>query len=265
MKKCRKCGKENPAEMRFCLECGIALSEPPAAKKLSEQVTESLERDGITVPNTGNTFGQSVPTYTKERPKSRKGIILLAVAGVVGILFLIIGIAGVLVYFSVEGPPLRPLVSTPKVTPQSPTAPDNEPLTFPPPTNPTKRGIYRTKQGTGWQLSGIVTVSSENFRVVVNGKIDIDGVEKRVSAKGVEGYEDRRIHKEFRTGALLMRTHYPDGSHSNIQAVSDNEYWQNYPNEQGKLEFIINDKAPDYNDGRFTIIVTMVNVPKNKK
>ncbi len=273
MKKCQKCGNKNAIEMSFCLECGTALTNLHKEKvlqdnintqnlKTSEQITASFENDGNTIQNTHRTFQQSVPTYTRDSsPKSNKGIIFGIGASLIALLFMAVGVIGIIAYISVDDPKPKPLVTTPTKKPDIPA----ETPTFPESPNPTKSGTYRLKQGTGWQLSNIITVGSENFRVVVKGKINLDGISRNISAKGVEGYKNRRIHSEFRTGALLMRTHYPDGKHSNIQAVTDNEYWQNYPDERGKLEFIVNDNSPDYNDGGFIITVTMVNVPNGSK
>lgn len=142
---------------------------------------------------------------------------------------------------------------------------DEETITFPTPTNPTPSATYNVKNVSGWQLSDIETVPSELFQIKVSGKIDIDGVKDNVTAKGIKGNEERRIIKEFPTGALLMRTHYPDGKHSNIQSVSASQYWENYKDETGKIEFLINDNAPENNDGEFVIDFKMDKKPQESK
>ena len=57
-----------------------------------------------------------------------------------------------------------------------------------------------------------------------------------------------------------MRTHLPNGGHSNIQAVSSGEYWENYEDERGLLEFIVNDNAPERNSGSLRIRFEMQEV-----
>ncbi len=151
---------------------------------------------------------------------------------------------------------------TPQPTPITNPTPEDDIITFPTPKVPTKRATYRVNAKSGWQLSNIKTVPRENFRVRVSGRINLDGIKNRVSARGVSGHKNRRIFKQFRTGALLMRTHYPNGKHSNIQPVSAGQYWQNYPNETGKIEFLVNDNAADYNSGNFKIRFEMINVPR---
>ncbi len=141
---------------------------------------------------------------------------------------------------------------------------DEDVITFPTPTTPTKSANYNVKNVSGWQLSEIQTVPRERFIVKVRGRIDLDGIKNNVSAKGVKGHEDRRRLKEYPTGALLMRTHYPDGRHSNIQPVTASQYWENYPDETGKIEFLINDNSPENNSGEFTISFKMQDVPKAK-
>ena len=83
------------------------------------------------------------------------------------------------------------------------------------------------------------------------GRIKLDGIKKRVGVKGINGYQNRRVIKKYKTGALLMRTHYPDGRHSNIQPVGAGEFWLNAPDETGKIEFFINDNSPEEGSGRF--------------
>lgn len=265
------------------------------AEKTSEQVTENYEKETVV----GNRFAiqQSVPTYQQQTPKkSSNAKIFLAIGSLLlGLMFLIGGGAvGILIYaLQSEGSskPNRPLVSktpidepefptptpevyetpepTPKVKktprPEKTPLPKEEPITFPTPKVPTKRATFRVKNVSGWQLSNIKTVPLENFEVRVSGRIKLDGIKRKISARGISGYKNRRILKQYPTGAVLMRTHYPDGRHSNIQPVSAGTFWQNYKDETGKIEFIINDKFADDADGEFKVRFKMINVPKNER
>ncbi len=103
---------------------------------------------------------------------------------------------------------------------------------------------------------------SETFRTSVRGKIYLDDVKENVSPEGTKKNKERRIYKEFKTGALLMRTRFANGKVSNIQPVTASEVWDNAPDESGRIEFLINDNAPEYNSGAFIIAVEMVSVPK---
>jgi len=89
--------------------------------------------------------------------------------------------------------------------------------------------------------------------VTVSGRYDLDGIRDNVTAKGVSSHRSRRVFSKFRTGALLMRTHYPDGRHSNIQAVTTGRDWENFPDEKGHLEFMVNDKEFEGNYGTLQI------------
>lgn len=295
MKKCHGCGYENSDVMNYCLECGDDLPDTPqmvvpldtidmhGAEKPSELVTENYEKE--TVVN--NRFGvqQSIPTsqaqqFQQSKSRSNTKLLLAIGGGIFAVMaFIVVAALGMVLYTMQEQTPepSRPIVSktpqkddvptpipdddlppppTPKVedTPNT----DTDTITFPAPTSPTKKGTYTVKNVSGWQLSEIKTVGSQNFRVRSSGRIDLDEIKDNVSSKGVNGYEDRRIYKEFRTGALLMRTHYPDGSHSIIQPVAAGEYWQNEPDEKGKIEFLINDNSPESNSGDFTVTVTNI-------
>ncbi len=53
-----------------------------------------------------------------------------------------------------------------------------------------------------------------------------------------------------------MRTRYADGKYSKISIVKTKNstgVWQNADDEHGKLEFCINDNAPEGNDGEFVV------------
>jgi len=285
--------------MNFCLECGSALAEIPKmvvpiegaeteVLKASEIQTDSFEKETV-VNNDRFGFKQSVPTYVHNQKTAESNTkIYVAIAGVVLFLgFGVVAAATGIIYATWNASEPKPLVSNPKSTPEvyespaptpipdedfppmppknptkSPTV-NNDVITFPTPKTPTKRGTFRVRNGSGWQLSEIKTVPSEDFRVLVKGKIKLGGgIGKYVGAQGIKGYEDRRIHKEFPTGALLMRTHYPDGKHSNVQPVSLGQYWKNEPKETGKIEFIINDNSPDENTSNMTVTVTEVKLTK---
>jgi hypothetical protein len=300
MKKCQTCGFNNTDIMNFCLECGSALAKIPkmvipldslsGQENPSDQVTEDYEKE--TVVGNRSIINQK-PGFSNfqtppPKPRSNAKIFLLLGGGLLAIVALIgVTATGILIYTlqSQKQTSSRPLVSktpaenfptptpdetfpeikeTPQPTPIAKKTPaaDEDPITFPVPQTPTKQATYQVKPLTGWQLSEIKTVPLENFRIRVSGHIEMDGVKKKVSAKGVKGLKDRRIVKKFPAGAVLMRTHYPDGRHSNIQKVSAGEYWQNYKNETGKIEFLVNDNSPEYNSGGFTITFDLINVPK---
>lgn len=298
MKKCQSCNFENSDVMSFCQECGSALPETPKmvvpigaaeteAFRTSEINTDSFD-DETVVNNDRFGFKQSVPTHVHNaKPAGSNTKIYVAVAGV--ILFLGFGIlaaAAGIIYATYSLSEPKPLVSNPKSTPEVYESPvptpfpgddfpppaekpkttpnvNNDVITFPTPKSPTRRGTYRMTSGNGWQLSKIETVPNEDFRVLVKGKIKLGGIGKYVSMRGIKGHESRRIHKEFPTGALLMRTHYPDGRHSGIQPVALGQYWKNDPNETGKIEFVINDNSPENNTGNMTVTVTEVKLAKN--
>ena len=261
MKKCQSCNYENSDVMNFCLECGSALAEVPKMVvpiegaetediNASEIQTDSFEKETV-VDNDRFGFNQSVPTYVHSEKPGSNTKIYIAIAGVVLFLgFGIVAAAAGIIYATWNVSEPKPLVSTPKSTPITdddlvptpfpeddiPAPPpgnprttpsgNNDVITFPAPKTPTKRGTFRVRNGSGWQLSEIKTVPSEDFRVLVKGRIKLGGIGKYVTAQGIKGYEDRRIHKEFPTGALLMRTHYPDGRHSGIQPVALGQYWK---------------------------------------
>lgn len=266
------------------------------AGRESEKITENFENE--TVVRNRFPIQQSVQTFQQEtppsQPKSSNTKLFIALGGGLFAIIILIGVAaaGVLIY-TIQSQeqrqiPKRPIVanrpaedktsrSTPikdddfptiDVEPQSsPNAKNTsdateQTITFPKPSSPTKKGTYKVRSITGWQLSEVKTVGSQNFRVRLKGKIKFDGIKRRVGAKGVNGHTKRRIIKEFKTGALLMRTHYPDGSHSKIQPVASSQYWVNEPNETGKIEFLINDNSPESNKGSFSVTVTDMGIQK---
>jgi hypothetical protein len=279
MKKCQKCFSENDDLMSFCWECGTPL---PAAFETNAK-TEEFPAQSI--PSTPTVFSGN-PTnnpagftsnFQQPQPtkKSRKGL-FLALGGVAALLFLgFITVAGVVVYNLIPAPSPNPVTSpTPWTIVKTPTPNINPTATpqvsFTPPTEPTKRGTFTVFANQGWQLSNIDTVPHEEFRTTVQGKIDISGIKTGVLAGGVNDAKtkSRRIYPEFPTGALLMRTRYADGKFSNVMATSANGAngnWRNYPDERGKIEFCINDNAPENNGGQFTVTKTLTRVPTGKK
>lgn len=301
MKKCQSCGYENTNIMNYCLECGNALA-PDAQmvvpletvdfsnrEKPSEQVTEDYEKE--TVVNNRFAVEPTVAAFRQQPAQAQRSNtkLFIAIGGGLFALVMLIGVgAAGIVFYALQNPgkpPSRPIVSntpvktpeveetpdiivekTPEATPEVEVTPDSneETITFPTPENPTKSASYEIRTVLGWQLSDIETVPNENFIVKVRGKIYLDEIGDNVSAKGVKGFEERRMIKEFPTGALLMRTHYPDGRHSEIQAVSASEYWQNYKDETGKIEFMINDNSPENNEGEFIIDFKMQDAPNQE-
>ena len=298
MKKCQTCGYDNTDVMNFCLECGSALADSPQmvipldslgeqnTEKISEHVTENYEKE--TVVNNRFPIQQSVSKFQQQpnqiTPKKSNAKLFIAIGSGLFVLVALIGVtaAGVLIYAvqsqSPERPPRRIASKTPieDKTPSSKPIKDDdnipsidikpdkteETITFPKPTRPTKKGRYTVRTTKGWQLSNVKTVGSQNFRVQSRSRIKLDGIKRKVGAKGVNGYANRRIIKEFKTGALLMRTHYPDGSHSQIQPVAASQYWVNDPDETGKIEFLINDNSPEANSGSFKVTVTDKGIEK---
>ncbi|NNE97806.1 MAG: hypothetical protein HKN25_02165 [Pyrinomonadaceae bacterium] len=297
MKKCQSCSYENSDLMNFCLECGSALADvskmvvpiegaDTEVLKPSDLKTDSFEKETV-VNNDRFGFKQSTPAYVHGEKPGSNVMIYVAIAGVLLLLgFGVVAAAAGIIYATWSPNEPRPLAAKPKPTPntngdQVPTPlPDedlpplpenpktkprvnNDVITFPTPSSPTQRGTFRIKSGSGWQLSNIKTVPNQDFRVLVKGRVKLAGIGKYVSAKGMKGYEDRRVYKKFPTGALLMRTHYPDGRHSAIQPVALGQYWKNEPNETGKIEFLINDNSPEGNTVKMTVIVTKVDLKQN--
>lgn len=280
MKKCQKCFSENDDLMSFCWECGTPLPAAFATDAKTEQFSVQ------SFPSTPTVFGgtRESETVVNKRvgftsnfqqpppPKSKKGF-FLAIGGVAALLFLgIITVAGVVIY-SLIPTPVNPTPTpitivktpTPKITPTA-----TPQVSFTPPTEPTKQGTFTIYANQGWQLSNIDVVPLEEFRTTVQGKIDISAIKTGVSSSGVNDAKtkSRRIYPEFPTGALLMRTRYADGKYSNVVAISANGAngnWRNYPDERGKIEFCINDNAPENNGGQFTVTVILTRVPTGKK
>lgn len=135
-------------------------------------------------------------------------------------------------------------------------------VSFTPPKKPTRQGSFRVRADRGWQLSEINTVPSEVFRTSVRGMIVLDGIEGSIPPDGISGQRRRRIYRQFPTGALLMRTRFANGKVGNIMPATRYDQWQNYKNESGRLEFLINDNSPENNRGSFVITVRLVSAPE---
>jgi cytoskeletal protein RodZ len=247
-------------------------------------------RGGNAARGFGN-FG-SPPPQPPPRPKSNKKLFLI-LGGLASLLALLGVAVGGVVYYNyccrpapsptpTPTPSVSPTVSpgktkspTPKTSPSvsptvSPTAsPDATApqASFTPPTEPTKKGTFTVYANEGWQLSNIDVVALEKFTTSTQGLIDLAGIKNNVSVKGVDDAKTkaRRIYPEYPTGALLMRTRYANGRYSNVQPISASNSWENFPDETGKLEFCVNDNAPQNNGGQFIVTKTSTSVPKPKK
>ncbi len=278
--------------MIFCIECGAPLAAAPLVFNLHDSGTpnqsapdtkfnQSVETQFGSTPFPAN-FA-NVPTA---RPKSGKKI-WLVLGGVFSLLGLLIAAGALIVFFNWKSKnPIVANADTPTPVPSrsiadkspspkssvSPTAsPSVTPqVSFTPPVEPTKNGTFTIYANGGWQLSDIDTVPLENFKTSASGLIDLSGIKTGVSTKGVNDAKtkSRRIYAEYPTGALMMRTRYADGKYSNVQPVTAAPsvgIWQNFPDERGRLEFCINDNAPESNGGQFTVTKTSTSVPKAKK
>lgn len=295
-KKCQRCGYENTDTMRFCLNCGATLPDAPTAPvHKTDAPTESFS-GGVPPTNFGavnrqtenfgrasGSFPPSNPTVLTPKPKSKIGLII----GGVTALLLLIGIAGgAIILYNVKSKKIGLISDTPTpvfsptansnsvtprpspfVTPDVIPSPNSSPTaSFTPPLAATKTGVFTVYANGGWQVSEIDVVQLEKFRVGTTGLIDVDGVKTQIPAKGLNDKNSvsRRIYPEYPTGALLFRTRFADGHLGNVLPVSGANF-QNFPDELGRLEFCVNDNAPQNNGGQFTVAVTMTSVPKTKK
>lgn len=283
MKKCPRCGNENSDGMIYCLECGESLGESPVAGwPLTGAKTESYSEQQTVVRNPP----QATQNFRGELPATRSASInkkiFVVIGGIVALgLLVIVGAAAIIGYnyfartktVVSNGNNSTQNTGNKTGTPSNSSSPAVTPspvVSFTPPVEPTKNGTFSVFANAGWQLSNIDTVALENFRTKVQGKVDLVGVKTGISASGVNdaASKSRRIYPEFPTGALLMRTRYADGKYSNVMAVTTsgaNGSWQNFPDERGRIEFCINDNAPEQNGGQFTVTVTFTSIAKQKK
>jgi hypothetical protein len=299
MKRCQKCSYENADAMSFCLQCGTPLADSPMVVNLHDSQTQNQSAPQTVFNKSAETvigaqpFRTDFQSSSTVRPKSNKKIFLV-ISGILA-LFALLSVAGAaIVFFNwnskkplvlndstptpspitrgiAEKSPSPKSSASPSVSPRSSETPSATPeASFTPPIEPTKKGTFTVYANGGWQLSDIDTVALENFKTNVQGLIDVAGIKTSVSSKGITDpkTKSRRIFAEYPTGALMMRTRYADGKYSNVQPVTAAPsigVWQNFPDEQGKLEFCINDNAPEENGGQFTVTVTMTSVPRAKK
>lgn len=283
MVRCLKCGRENDEGMRFCTNCGTPITpagpgsasgyDPSTSETISFNAPPPQTAVGMGTPTSPYTAAQ--PPFTQSTPRSRTGLI---VGIVVGLLLLgLVSLVGAGFYFyyskqkdqvvvnvnrsgNTNEPNSKP---TPEASPEATPSPASK-QSFEPPTEPTKEGSFTVYANEGWQLSDIAVVPREQYTSRVEGIVDVSGVKTGIDARGVkdEQFKSRRLFPEFPTGALIMRTRYADGKFSNMVATGVNGNWENLPDERGMLEFIINDNAPENNGGQFTIRVKMTRVPK---
>ena len=290
-KRCPRCGYENTDIMRFCMNCGTALADESTGSLGGTPTNFGAPRDPNFFNVNSGGFAQSPPTISTSKPKSKIGLII---GGIAALLFLVFGAGAAIIFFNWKSKPVyvantdsSPQVSptfdpgknsTPKTsdspgfssTPNvAPTVSSTPQTSFTPPTQATKVGTFTVYANGGWQLSEIDVVPLEQFRTSVQGLIDLAGIKTSVNSNGVADAKtkSRRIYPEFPTGALLMRTRYADGKFSNMQPVTappSQGIWQNFPDERGRLEFCINDNAPEQNGGQFIVTARMTSVPKTK-
>lgn len=299
MVRCWKCGRDNDEGMRFCTNCGSPLtpSQSAGAGGGGAYDPSTSETISFNAPPPQTAMGRGTPTapytaaappftqQTQSQPKSRTGVLIAAIAGV--LLLGLVGVAAVGGYYyysqsqnvvvkngngnantkglEPDGKP-TPGAENKNATPETEPSPSPTPASkqFEPPTEPTKEGTFTVYANEGWQLSDIAVVPLEQYTTRVEGIVDISGVKTGVRANGVSDakFKDRRLFPEFPLGALVMRTRYADGRFSNMVAMGTSGSWENLPDERGMLEFIINDKAPQDNGGQFTVTVKMTRVPK---
>lgn len=294
MVRCWKCGRENEEGMRFCTNCGTPMTTSqagasPDTSGYDPSSSETISFNASPPPQTAVGMGTptspytSAPPFTQSAPppKSKTGMIVGIVVGVLLLGLLGVGALGGYYYYSNSkdvnannGNRKPGLDPDKKATPEpantnaspesgpSPT-PTSKQL-FEPPTTPTKEASFSVYANEGWQLSDIAVVPYEQFTTTTEGIVDIAGVKTGVRAGGVKDdkFKSRRLYEEFPVGALLMRTRYANGSYSNMVAAGTSGNWQNLPDERGMLEFIINDNAPKDNGGQFTIKAKLKSVPK---
>jgi hypothetical protein len=268
--------------MFFCLDCGVELiSAPDTGWQSTDAKTAEFGENATVVRNQPLATQYSAVAYSAPKPPSGSKKIFVVLGGLAAlVLLLIIAVAAIVGYnyFSKS----RNAVTTGNSTSSnvnktssgnnssSPAVNATPSVSFTPPTDPTRSGTFTVYANGGWQLSPLDTVPLEEFRTKVEGKVDIVGVKTGISASGVtdEASKSRRVYPEFPTGALLMRTRYADGKFSNVMAMTTsgaNGSWQNFPDERGRMEFCVNDNAPEKNGGQFTVTLTFTKIGKPKK
>lgn len=292
MKRCSQCHFENSDAMSFCLECGKPLAAAPMRFDLHDSGTQNQSAPDTAFNKSAETIVGAQPfapanfaAVPNSRPKSNKKLFLV-LGGIFSLFGMLLAAGALIVYFNwkpktavVANPILTPAPTrgiadkSPSVSPSASPATSPSPtpqVSFTPPVEPTKKGTFTVYANGGWQLSEIDTVPLENFRTSAAGLIDLAEIKTGVSTKGVNDAKtkSRRIYAEYPTGALMMRTRYADGKYSNVQPVTAAPsvgVWQNFPDERGRLEFCINDNAPEQNGGQFSVTKISTSVPKTKK
>jgi len=283
MKICPKCGRQNSDGMFYCLDCGEEITGPPVAGwPLSEAKTAEFAETATVVRNQPLATQNVGTAYTAQTEPSGSKKIFVVLGGLAAlVLLMIIGLVAIIGYNYFSKP--RSTVTTGSNSTSSnsnktsmgnnsssPAANATPAVSFTPPTDPTRSGTFTVYANGGWQLSPIDTVPLEEFRTKVEGKVDISGVKTGITASGVTDAASklRRVYPEYPTGALLMRTRYADGKFSNVMAMAGSGVsgsWQNFPDERGRMEFCVNDNAPDKNGGQFTVTLTFTRIGKPKK
>lgn len=289
MASCGKCGKENPVGMLFCTNCGNSLpdSSSPGGSSPGSQSVETLvlNQSPQTSPTNWPSIGDSYRAPAAPAPpKSRTGLIVGIVVGVLLLGLIAAGGIGYYIYTKTEGTGVNRNAngevyksstegdsnsnenSNKKASPTPTPKPANTQL-FTPPTEPTKDGSFTVYANGDWQLSQIAVVPLERYRTSVEGIVDLVGAKTGVRSSGTndEQFKSRRLFADFPTGALLMRTRYADGRFSNTTAVTagSSGSWQNLPDERGFLEFRLNDKQQQNNGGQFTVRKRSTSAPKS--
>jgi len=257
--------------MAFCLNCGREL---PVEWNQLDKTTDSLQGGPATIgtPSVETRFYRQPAETAFDPPtqatRSKRPIVVAMAALLVGGIGIVaaLGLAGW--YFYKRTPPAVSLVSPAENTNTANSNASPKP-SFTPPTEPTKTGTFTVAANMGWQLSEIDTVPREEFTTKVTGLIDLAGVKSRLTPKGTNdaAAKSRRLFPDLPAGALLMRTRYADGKFSNVQPVTagSSGNWQNFEDERGRLEFCVNDNAPEQNGGNFIVTVKMTKLPKPKK
>lgn len=283
MATCWKCGQESAAGMRFCTNCGAALSEETVPQAGGGSGAHDPSKTLIynqppqTSPSGWPTSSYTPPVNPPQSFAPQRSHTGLIIGVVVAVLLLgVLGIGGVAGWYYLSSANAnssdkkkdetknsgKDKAAKPDTTP----TPDKPKQLFDPPMVPTKDGSFTVYANRGWQLSDIAVVPRERYSTTVEGLVDIAGIKASVRADGINdpASKHRRLMQEFPTGALLMRTRYADGNFSNVMATRVNGRWQNFEDERGMLEFVVNDNATDNNGGHFTIRVKMTSVPGSK-
>ena len=295
MKNCEKCGAENLDDVKFCKDCSAEFATNPrmaasveTVESLGEELGEELnETETETEVGTRFQDDASIQTFTAHKPQASNKTLYWILGGCLTLLLIAFIAVAIFLYLNwsteraetASNSQTEPTTPAPilidEKTPESKTEEDKqteEPqldaedgeieVSFTPPAEPTRQGSFAVKANKGWQVSGINTVPSEVFRTSIRGKVYLGGIDKNVPPEGIDENTDRRIYKQFPTGALLIRTRFANGKVGNVQSATAYTQWENFKNERGRLEFLVNDNSPENNKGEFIVTVRMVSVPE---